>query len=121
MNKYDFDTFVKRTVWWRIGNAIVLSLLSLTLIFISQTITNYGEATQNRLDALQRKVDALQQQIDAARSTQAPTALTASGYLSHMPTHEAQHSGDQHLKRILDILQEDIQEALKNHEQHSEK
>lgn len=119
MNKYDFDTFVKRTVWWRIGNAIVLSLLSLTLIFISQTITNYGEATQNRLDALQRKVDALQQQIDAARSTQAPTALTASGHLSHTPTHEVQENGEPllNLKTLRDIMQE----TIKYHDQHSEK
>lgn len=61
---YDFDTFVTRTIWWRASVSIVLSLLAITLIFINQTVSNYGEATQKQLEILQEKTNLLQQKID---------------------------------------------------------
>ena len=79
MSKYDFDTFIKRTMWWRICNSIVLALLSLTLIFTNQTISNYGEATQRHLRVLHEKIDNLQRKVDAIESIQpsAPQAVNA--------------------------------------------
>ena len=74
MSKYDFDTFVKRTMWWRICNSIVLALLSLTLIFTNQAITNYEETTQRKLGVLQEKVDTLQRKVDAIESIQPSTS-----------------------------------------------
>ena len=58
--EYDFDTFVTRTIWWRAGISIVLSLQAVTLIFINQTVNNYGEATQKQLEILQEKADRIQ-------------------------------------------------------------
>ena len=60
MSKYDFDTFVKRTMRWRVCISIVLALLSVTLMFTNLTISNYGEATQRQLALLQEKNDILQ-------------------------------------------------------------
>ena len=86
MSKYDFDTFIKRTMWWRICNSIVLALLSLTLIFTNQTISNYGEATQRHLRVLHEKIDNLQRKVDAIESIQPsapkPTSLPL---LDHPP------------------------------------
>ena len=76
MSKYDIDTFIKRTMWWRISNSIVLALLSLTLIFTNQTISNYGEATQRHLRVLHEKIDNLQRKVDAIESLQ-PSAPQA--------------------------------------------
>lgn len=60
MSKYDSDTFVKRTMWWRACISIVLALLSVTLMFTNLTISNYGEATQRQLELLQERNDILQ-------------------------------------------------------------